>query len=171
MPNQHPSRRSFTKAVLATPFVLRAQNSSLHARVKLDPGRVVGEIDPMIYGNFAEHLGRCIEGGIFDEGSPLADAKGYRKDVMKAAKDLNVTLLRWPGGNFSSNYHWQDGNGPRGWNSPGAQSKATGSARTSSWTTRACWEPSRTSARISARGRGARRSSGSSTAIIPKGRP
>jgi alpha-N-arabinofuranosidase len=113
MPNQHPSRRSFTKAVLATPFVLRAQNSSLHARVKLDPGRVVGEIDPMIYGNFAEHLGRCIEGGIFDEGSPLADAKGYRKDVMKAAKDLNVTLLRWPGGNFSSNYHWQDGIGPR----------------------------------------------------------
>jgi alpha-N-arabinofuranosidase len=113
MLNHHPSRRSFTKAALATPFLLRAQNSSLHARVKLDPGRTIGDVDPKIYGNFAEHLGRCIEGGIFDEGSPLSDSKGYRKDVLKAAKDLNVTLLRWPGGNFSSNYHWQDGIGPR----------------------------------------------------------
>jgi alpha-N-arabinofuranosidase len=113
MSNQLPSRRTFTKAVLATPVLLRAQNSSFHARVKLDRGRTIGEIDPKIYGNFAEHLGRCIEGGIFEEDSSLSDSHGYRKDVLKAAKDLNVTLLRWPGGNFSSNYHWQDGIGPR----------------------------------------------------------
>jgi alpha-N-arabinofuranosidase len=74
---------------------------------------VIGTIDPKIYGNFAEHLGRCIEGGIFEEGSPLSDANGYRKDVLKAAEDLHVTLLRWPGGNFSSNYNWRDGIGPR----------------------------------------------------------
>jgi alpha-N-arabinofuranosidase len=107
------SRRSFSKAVAAAPFLLRAQSGSLATRVRLDPARTIGEIDPKIYGNFAEHLGRCIEGGIFDEGSKLSDANGYRQDVLKAAKDLNVTLLRWPGGNFSSNYHWMDGIGPR----------------------------------------------------------
>jgi alpha-N-arabinofuranosidase len=109
----HPSRRSFSKGLLGAPFLLRAQGSSMHSRVKIDPDRVIGEIDPKIYGNFTEHLGRCIEGGIFEEGSPLSDSHGFRKDVFKAAKDLNVTLLRWPGGNFSSNYHWQDGIGPR----------------------------------------------------------
>ncbi len=67
----------------------------------------------MIYGNFIEHLGRCIDGGIFEEKSPLSDANGFRKDVLEAVRKLNVTLLRWPGGNFSSNYHWSDGIGPR----------------------------------------------------------
>jgi alpha-N-arabinofuranosidase len=74
---------------------------------------VIGDIDPKIYGNFIEHLGRCIEGGVFDEGSPLSDAGGFRRDVLDAAKKLNVTMLRWPGGNFSSNYNWMDGIGPR----------------------------------------------------------
>ena len=74
---------------------------------------MIGDIDPKIYGNFLEHLGRCIEGGVFDEGSPLADSNGYRRDVLDAAKKMNVTLLRWPGGNFSSNYNWRDGIGPR----------------------------------------------------------
>jgi alpha-N-arabinofuranosidase len=112
MPYQ-PSRRSFSTALLGAPVLLRAQPSSTRSRVKLDPARKIGEIDPKIYGNFAEHLGRCIYGGIFDEGSSLADSNGYRRDVEKAIKDLNVTLLRWPGGNFSSNYNWRDGIGPR----------------------------------------------------------
>ena len=80
---------------------------------KIDTERVIGDIDPKIYGNFIEHLGRCIEGGVFDEKSPLSDANGFRKDVLAAVKDLNVSILRWPGGNFSSNYHWMDGIGPR----------------------------------------------------------
>ena len=67
----------------------------------------------MLYGNFIEHLGRCIDGGIFEEKSPLSDASGFRKDVLEAVRKLNVTLLRWPGGNFSSNYNWRDGIGPR----------------------------------------------------------
>jgi alpha-N-arabinofuranosidase len=83
------------------------------ARIKLDPDRVVGEVHPHVFGNFAEHLGRCIYGGIYEEGSPLADADGFRRDVMDAARGLGVTLLRWPGGNFASGYHWQDGIGPR----------------------------------------------------------
>ena len=79
----------------------------------MDTERVIGDIDPMIYGNFIEHLGRCIDGGIFEEGHKLSDNRGFRKDVFEAATKLNVTQLRWPGGNFSSNYNWKDGIGPR----------------------------------------------------------
>jgi alpha-L-arabinofuranosidase len=107
------SRRAFGTALVAAPFAAKAQQGPLSARIKIDTERVIGDIDPMIYGNFAEHLGRCIEGGIFDEGSKLADSRGYRKDVFEAAGKLNVTQLRWPGGNFSSNYNWKDGIGPR----------------------------------------------------------
>src|SRR3954466_4800441 len=107
------SRRSFSTAVATAPWIARAQQSQLRARVKIDTERVIDDIDPKIYGNFIEHLGRCIDGGIFEEKSPLADASGFRKDVLDAAKKLNVTQLRWPGGNFSSNYNWKDGIGPR----------------------------------------------------------
>jgi len=107
------SRRSFSKALLAAPWIARAQQTPLRARLKIDTERVIGDIDPKIYGNFIEHLGRCIQGGVFDEGSPLSDARGFRRDVLEAAKKLNVTVLRWPGGNFSSNYIWTDGIGPR----------------------------------------------------------
>ena len=83
------------------------------ARIKIDRERRIGEIDPKIYGNFIEHLRRCIYGGIYDPGSKLADEEGFRKDVLAAARNLNVTILRWPGGNFSSGYNWLDGIGPR----------------------------------------------------------
>ena len=111
------SRRSFSKglttALIASPFIVRAQSGPLRARIKIDTERVIGEIDPKIYGNFIEHLGRCIDGGVFEENSSLSDGDGYRKDVMEAVRNLNVTQLRWPGGNFVSNYHWMDGIGPR----------------------------------------------------------
>ncbi|MDX1978890.1 MAG: alpha-L-arabinofuranosidase C-terminal domain-containing protein [Bryobacteraceae bacterium] len=83
------------------------------ARIKIDTDRVIGEVHPHLFGNFAEHLGRCIYGGLYEPGSPLSDEKGYRKDVMQAIKGLGVTLLRWPGGNFVSGYNWKDGIGPR----------------------------------------------------------
>ncbi len=107
------SRRTFALGLGAAPYILRAQPGPLRARIKIDTERVVGDIDPLLYGNFIEHLGRCIDGGVFEEKSPLSDANGFRKDVLDAARKLNVTLLRWPGGNFSSNYHWTDGIGPR----------------------------------------------------------
>jgi alpha-L-arabinofuranosidase len=107
------SRRHFALTAAAAPFILRAQQGPLRARVKIDTERVIGDIDPRLYGNFVEHLGRCIDGGIFDEKSPLSDANGYRKDVLDAVRRLKVSILRWPGGNFSSNYHWMDGTGPR----------------------------------------------------------
>lgn len=91
------------------PATLYPQN----ARIKIDIERQIDQIDPLIYGNFAEHLGRCIYGGLYDPQSPLADADGFRKDVARGIKDLNVTVLRWPGGNFVSGYHWMDGIGPK----------------------------------------------------------
>lgn len=58
-------------------------------------------------------MGRCIYGGIYDPGSPLSDASGFRTDVLDALKDLNIPSIRYPGGNFVATYHWQDGVGPR----------------------------------------------------------
>ena len=83
------------------------------AKIKIDPERTVGELDRRVFGGFIEHLGRCIYGGLFDEGSPLSDERGFREDVLEAARDLRMPILRWPGGNFVSGYHWTDGIGPR----------------------------------------------------------
>ena len=85
----------------------------MSARIKIDPDRWLGRIEPLIYGQFIEHLGRCIYGGIYAEGSPLSDARGFRLDVLEAAKELRPPILRWPGGNFVSGYHWEDGIGPK----------------------------------------------------------
>jgi alpha-N-arabinofuranosidase len=82
------------------------------ARIKIDIDRTIGEVDKNIYSNFTEHLGRCIYGGIYEPGSALSDQDGFRKDVIDAVKGLNVSLCRYPGGNFVSNYHWLDGVGP-----------------------------------------------------------
>jgi alpha-L-arabinofuranosidase len=87
--------------------------SAPSALIKLDFDRQVGVIDRNIYGNFIEHLGRCIYGGIYDEGSPLSDSDGFRKDVLEAVRGLRISVLRWPGGNFSSGYNWRDGIGPK----------------------------------------------------------
>lgn len=76
-------------------------------------GTKVGTISPLIYGHFIEHLGRCIYGGVFDEDSPLADASGFRRDVLEAMQRIKCPVLRWPGGNFASAYHWEDGIGPK----------------------------------------------------------
>lgn len=82
------------------------------AVIKLDLDRVLGPVDRRILGGFTEHLGRCIYGGVFDEGSPLSDAHGFRTDVVEAVRRLKPPLLRWPGGNFVSGYHFADGIGP-----------------------------------------------------------
>ena len=87
--------------------------SGQNAKIKFDTDRIIGEVDKNLYGNFVEHLGRCVYGGIYEPGSPLSDANGFRKDVMEAVKGLNVSLIRYPGGNFVSNYHWLDGVGPK----------------------------------------------------------
>lgn len=83
------------------------------AQIKIDLERTCGQIERNIYGGFIEQLGRCIYGGIYEADSTLSDEHGYRKDVMQALRELQTPLLRWPGGNFVSGYHWTDGIGPR----------------------------------------------------------
>jgi alpha-N-arabinofuranosidase len=96
-----------------SPVTVSSDGQTPQARIKIDIDRTIGDVDPNLFGNFAEHLGRCIYGGIYEEGSPLSDKDGYRKDVMDATRQLGVTILRWPGGNFSSGYNWKDGIGPK----------------------------------------------------------
>ena len=81
-------------------------------RIAIDPARPVGRLDRKVFGGFVEHLGRCIYGGLYEEGSPLSDDRGFRQDVLGLLRELRLGVLRWPGGNFVSNYHWADGIGP-----------------------------------------------------------
>jgi alpha-L-arabinofuranosidase len=75
--------------------------------------RTLGDIDHNIFGGFAEHLGRCIYGGIYEPDSPLADKNGLRTDVLEALRRLNMPVMRYPGGNFVSGYRWRDAVGPK----------------------------------------------------------
>jgi alpha-L-arabinofuranosidase len=84
-----------------------------NARIKIDIDRKIGEVDSLIYGNFVEHLGRCVYGGIYDPGNKLSDKNGFRKDVASAVRELKPSIIRYPGGNFVSNYNWLDGVGPK----------------------------------------------------------
>uniref|UniRef100_Q01RM7 Alpha-L-arabinofuranosidase-like protein n=1 Tax=Solibacter usitatus (strain Ellin6076) TaxID=234267 RepID=Q01RM7_SOLUE len=72
-----------------------------------------GNMDRRIFGSFLEHLGRGVYEGVYDPKSPLADANGFRKDVMAEVKALGVPITRYPGGNFVSGYNWLDGVGPK----------------------------------------------------------
>ncbi|GBC70650.1 Intracellular exo-alpha-(1-_5)-L-arabinofuranosidase [Candidatus Calditenuaceae archaeon HR02] len=85
-----------------------------HATVWVDASSKAGPLDRRVFGQFIEHLGRCIYGGIWvGENSPIPNLRGYRFDVLEAVKRISPPLTRWPGGNFSSAYHWMDGIGPR----------------------------------------------------------
>lgn len=76
--------------------------------VYIDTRRVLGLRDKKIYGHFLEHFHRQIYGGIYEPGSPLADSMGYREDVLAALKNIEVPVIRWPGGCFVSAHHWKD---------------------------------------------------------------
>jgi alpha-N-arabinofuranosidase len=104
--------KNITAAVFLA-VVLSINSEAQNARIKIDIERTIGEVDKHIYGNFVEHLGRCVYGGIYDTVSSLSDKNGFRKDVMVAVKELHPTIVRYPGGNFVSNYNWIDGVGPK----------------------------------------------------------
>lgn len=87
--------------------------SNPSAQIYLDTNRTIGNISPLLFGGFAEHMGRCIYEGIYDPKSPHADERGLRLDVLAALRELNLSVIRYPGGNFLSGYHWLDGVGPR----------------------------------------------------------
>jgi alpha-L-arabinofuranosidase len=127
------SRRQFLKqastaagaALFASSFVSRSATASAAlpqasspmantaARVYVDSRRTLGAIDRNLFGSFLEHLGRAIYEGIYDPGSKLADANGFRKDVLEEIRQLSVPIIRYPGGNFVSGYNWLDGVGPK----------------------------------------------------------
>lgn len=82
--------------------------------VVLQPDKAAVTINREIYGQFAEHLGHCIYGGIWvGENSSIPNTRGLRNDVLRALKDMKIPVLRWPGGCFADTYHWKDGIGPR----------------------------------------------------------
>jgi alpha-L-arabinofuranosidase len=86
---------------------------SLTARVTLDNERTIGAISPLLFGGFAEHMGRCVYQGMYDPGSPQADERGFRRDVQAALREMRISVLRYPGGNMLSGYDWRDGVGPK----------------------------------------------------------
>lgn len=81
------------------------------AKMLLDKNYKIGVIDKRIYGSFIEHLGRAVYGGIYEPNHPEADEQGFRKDVINLVKELQVPIVRYPGGNMVSGYHWEDGIG------------------------------------------------------------
>ncbi len=83
-------------------------NASLH----LDPAFVVAPVNRRTFGSFVEHMGRNVYTGIYDPGHPTADSDGFRQDVLDLVRELGVTVVRYPGGNFVSGYRWEDGVGP-----------------------------------------------------------
>ena len=80
--------------------------------VFVNPARILFTRNKMLYGHFLEHFHRQIYGGIYDPGSPFADEDGLRVDVLEALRRIQVPVIRWPGGCFVSDYHWEDGVGP-----------------------------------------------------------
>ncbi len=108
------------------------------ARLAVDPAFVVGDLDRRVFGSFVEHMGRCVYTGIYEPDHPTADEDGFRTDVLDLVRELGVTVVRYPGGNFVSNYdvggrRRAEGPGGRAGSTwPGGRSRPTSSAPTSS---------------------------------------
>ena len=85
---------------------------SKSASITLDPGFVIGPVRRRLFGSFVEHMGRCVYTGIYEPGHPGADERGLRRDVLDLTRELGASIVRYPGGNFVSNYRWEDGAGP-----------------------------------------------------------
>lgn len=84
------------------------------SRITINPGDRKSTISRNLYGNFSEHLGRCIYNGVFvGKDSPIPNVNGMRTDVVEALKNIQLPVLRWPGGCFADEYHWKDGIGPQ----------------------------------------------------------
>ena len=124
------SRRSFLKQASGAAIVRSAgivigsgplaalaqakpSSDSSPARVFIDSRRTIAPLDRNLFGSFLEHLGRAIYGGIYEPGSKFSDSNGFRKDVLDEVRQIGVPIVRYPGGNFVSGYHWLDGVGPK----------------------------------------------------------
>lgn len=85
----------------------------MKAKITIDKNKVISKIDDRLYGSFIEHLGRAVYGGIYEPSHKTADDMGFRGDVIEMIKELNVPIIRYPGGNFVSGYNWEDGTGDK----------------------------------------------------------
>ena len=83
------------------------------ARLTIDPHFTIGRVQRNVFGGFVEHLGRHVYDGIHEPTHPTADADGFRADVVELVKELGVSTIRYPGGNFVSGFRWEDSVGPR----------------------------------------------------------
>lgn len=84
-----------------------------NASIILDKDYTIGTTDPRLFGSFLEHLGRAVYGGIYEPGHTDADEEGFRSDVMRLVRELQVSVVRYPGGNFVSGFNWEDSVGPK----------------------------------------------------------
>jgi alpha-N-arabinofuranosidase len=109
----HLLGRRFASGQTAQTVQTAPAGSTGVVRIYVDSRRTIAPLDRNLFGSFLEHLGRAIYEGIYDPGSPLSDANGFRKDVMDAVRTLGVPIIRYPGGNFVSGYNWLDGVGPK----------------------------------------------------------
>jgi alpha-N-arabinofuranosidase len=82
-------------------------------RIVLDPAYTISQVDPRVFGGFLEHMGRAVYEGVYDPKSSFADEDCFRQDTLGALRKLQMTAMRYPGGNFASGYHWMDGVGPK----------------------------------------------------------
>ncbi len=85
----------------------------MQAKLRVDRDFTVAPVDGRLFGSFIEHLGRAVYGGIYEPGHPQADGNGFRRDVAALIRELGITAVRYPGGNFVSGYNWEDGVGPK----------------------------------------------------------
>lgn len=88
-------------------------SAQLQAKMVIDKDFQIARVDKRIYGSFIEHLGRAVYGGLYEPDHPLANEQGFRKDVIELVKELQVPIIRYPGGNMVSAYNWEDGVGPK----------------------------------------------------------
>jgi alpha-L-arabinofuranosidase len=83
------------------------------AQLTVDPSLRRRESESPAFGSFVEHLGRCVCDGIYEPSHPLSDNDGFRTDVLELVRELGVSTIRYPGGNFVSGFRWEDAIGPR----------------------------------------------------------
>jgi len=86
----------------------------LQVSMTIDPDAVMGQVNRRVFGSFVEHMGRGVYGGLYEPDDPSADDEGHRTDVLALVRELGVSIVRYPGGNFVSGYRWEDGVGPVG---------------------------------------------------------
>ncbi|MDQ0675443.1 alpha-N-arabinofuranosidase [Pseudarthrobacter siccitolerans] len=104
--------RSTGPAGSESPAAGPAAPGSAAAKITMDRAFMVGPVRRRTFGAFVEHLGRCVYTGIFEPEHPTADGDGFRGDVLELTRELGVSTVRYPGGNFVSGYRWEDGVGP-----------------------------------------------------------